>query len=906
MDKQATNTSHTLNYGDDEFMTKQPFRLTLLCLVCLSISVTAKAEVVFIPDPNLRAIIENKVGKAPGAAISPADMSLMTELKANNENIRNLTGLEYATNLMVLWLAENNISHLVPIAGLTRLIELDLSANSISNIAPLARLTNLRGLYLGENYISNISPLAGLTQLRYLILAQNRISNILYLRGLTQLEVLGLWTNSVSDISPLARLTSLTGLDLGANAIADISALAGLTNLAELWINDNSISDLSPLVANSGLRTGDTVDVDSNPLSHAAVNSHIPTLRSRGVTVELQHITAQQNAVNIPDPNLRNAIEQILRKARGAAITAADMRTLVEVGATSENVTNLTGLEHATNLKKLWLQDNFISDLSPIAGLTRLTVLDLRDNLISNISPLARLTSLTGLGLGQNSITNISPLAGLTQLNILGLSDNSISDLWPLVANSGLRNGDEINVKDNPLSHRSLNTHIPTLQSRGVIVHFDQGVAQPQNVNIPDSNLRNAIEQLLGKARGSTITADDMARLSILDATEENIRNLTGLEHATNLTELWLRDNFISDISPIAGLTRLTVLDLRDNLISNISPLARLTSLIGLGLGQNSITNISPLARLTSLIELGLGQNNITDISPLAGLTRLNILGLSDNSISDLWPLVANSGLRNGDEVNVTGNPLSHRSLNTHIPTLQSRGVNVQFDQGVAQPQNVNIPDSNLRNALEQILGKARGATITVADMQTLVIVSANSKNIYNLTGLEHATNLTELGLADNLISDISPIAGLTRLTVLDLRDNSISDFSALARLTNLTALGLADNLISDISPLALLTNLTVLNLAINNISNIAPLAGLTNLTHLNLDENSISDISPLARLTRLTELYLQDNSISDLWPLVANSGLGNGDKLNVKENPLNDLSFNTHIPTLESRGGNV
>ena len=129
------------------------------------IPAVASAQVVFIPDPSLRSIIEQKVGKAPGAAISPADMERMTELRANNENIRNLTGLEHATNLIVLWLAENNISHLVPLEGLTRLTELDLSANSISNIASLARLTNLRGLYLGENYISNLAPIARLTQL---------------------------------------------------------------------------------------------------------------------------------------------------------------------------------------------------------------------------------------------------------------------------------------------------------------------------------------------------------------------------------------------------------------------------------------------------------------------------------------------------------------------------------------------------------------------------------------------------------------------------------------------------------------------------------------------------------------------------------------------------------------------
>jgi internalin A len=42
-------------------------------------------------------------------------------------------------------------------------------------------------------------------------------------------------------------------------------------------------------------------------------------------------------------------------------------------------------------------------------------------------------------------------------------------------------------------------------------------------------------------------------------------------------------------------------------------------------------------------------------------------------------------------------------------------------------------------------------------------------------------TNLRELYLFGNEISDISPLSELTNLTVLSLRDNEISDISELA-----------------------------------------------------------------------------------------------------------------------------
>ena len=80
-------------------MTKQPFRFTLFLLICVLIPLTATAQTVNIPDSNLRAEIEEALGKASGASITTADMAKLTRLEAKNANISNLTGLESATNL---------------------------------------------------------------------------------------------------------------------------------------------------------------------------------------------------------------------------------------------------------------------------------------------------------------------------------------------------------------------------------------------------------------------------------------------------------------------------------------------------------------------------------------------------------------------------------------------------------------------------------------------------------------------------------------------------------------------------------------------------------------------------------------------------------------------------------------
>ena len=180
----------------------------------------------------------------------------------------------------------------------------------------------------------------------------------------------------------------------------------------------------------------------------------------------------------------------------------------------------------------------------------------------------------------------------------------------------------------------------------------------------------------------------------------------------------------------------------------------------------------------------------------------------------------------------------------------------------------VNIPDTNLRAAIAETLGKSADAPITVEEMKELTILWVVNKGVRDLTGLQHATNLTQLGLPLNRISDLSPLVGLTELNYLQLSANKISDISGLTGLTKLAFLQVHLNGISDVSPLAGLTGLNNLNLGFNAISDVSSLAGLTNLEWLGVYNNQISDISPLAGLTNLKWLGVHNNEITDLSPL--------------------------------------
>ena len=182
------------------------------------------------------------------------------------------------------------------------------------------------------------------------------------------------------------------------------------------------------------------------------------------------------------------------------------------------------------------------------------------------------------------------------------------------------------------------------------------------------------------------------------------------------------------------------------------------------------------------------------------------------------------------------------------------------------------MPNAVLRTAVRKQLGLAEAEALTKEKMLELTSLRVTrayndrSTEITNLSGLEHATNLTALEIDNTVVgidnrstlSDLGPLTGLTNLTVLILSSHNLSNLTPLAGLTNLQELYLADNAIVDTSALSGLTNLTMLYLVDNAIVDVSPLSGLTNLTVLELQGNAVEDVSALSGLTNLTWLNLR------------------------------------------------
>ena len=289
--------------------------------------------------------------------------------------------------------------------------------------------------------------------------------------------------------------------------------------------------------------------------------------------IDITNLLPDPKVVSIPDPKLALAVRETLELKPNDAITQLVMRRLILFRASDRQITDLTGLEHAHNVRDLFLDNNQIRDLTPLSGLTELTLLELSENPINDIKPLTKLKNLSRLECRNAQIRDITPIARLTSLRKIDLTGNPISDIAPL---TGLTNLSEL--------------HLGSSQQK-----------------ISD------ITPLTGLV--------NLNALVLISASVTDIRLMTRF---TQLTYLNLYDVPVNDISHLIGLTKLKSLSLVSCKISDVRSLSELKNLEVLALSDNQISDVTPLAQLVNLKELRLEGNPIKDTKPLHTLLRKN------------------------------------------------------------------------------------------------------------------------------------------------------------------------------------------------------------------------------------------------------------------------------------------
>ena len=195
----------------------------------------------------------------------------------------------------------------------------------------------------------------------------------------------------------------------------------------------------------------------------------------------------------------------------------------------------------------------------------------------------------------------------------------------------------------------------------------------------------------------------------------------------------------------------------------------------------------------------------------------------------------------------------------------------------------------------------------------TLEELDASDNMLTDLTVLGSLSALQTLTLANNRITDISPLAGCKSLTYVDLSYNyglnsdnterGISDLSPLFENTQLRTLIAGHNLISDVEGIEALEELSYLDLTDNYLDSLAPLAEAASLETVLLHSNALTSLDPLAGNTTIRTLDVSLNMISNFDAINTMPALRS---LTWEQNNIQDYSaidaFEERMSALQNR----
>ena len=429
----------------------------------------------------------------------------------------------------------------------------------------------------GESYDASTTEL----DLRGRGLGNGVLQELLQLHALSRLS---LADNAISDLGPLAGLGGLRSLDLGGNRVTDLKPLAKLSNLRSLNLDGNPVRDLRPLYGLEELVSLSLLGVELPEEELAALSAALPfcTILSDGEKEDVQSIWFSGVCFSTD-------------------VTELDLSGL--------GLREIECLSVCTELRKLTLADNEISDLSPLMNLQNLERLRLAGNQISDLRPLMGLSTLRQLDVSRNAVGDTSALGGLEKLQSLDLSDNPVKDFSGL---KKLRNLETLRLENTGITDEDLPVLYEMNKLNLLTLDRNEGLTaeamKALRAQMPDCAISHGSLVLVVSLGGEDFRTDSTSLF--LEGTE--ISNLIGLEKFECLETVQLSRNSIEDLSAFQNThSRDTIryLDLSFNKIQDLSPLASLSALETLDLRSNSISSLGPLMRMNSLKKLDLSGN---------------------------------------------------------------------------------------------------------------------------------------------------------------------------------------------------------------------------------------------------------------------------------------------------------
>lgn len=497
--------------------------------------------------------------------LEPGDLEYESIIYSSPSSLTSLNGLQYAKNLIALSIKGYPIEDLSALSTLNSLRILNLQTGLWFDPEAFSNLDNLNQLRL-EGYINQetIHTCSGLGNLRSL--------NIGYYsyEGVSLNEFREGNGNPAADFTPLENLEFLCDLNINELMIEDISSLGNLTNLNNLSINNDIITDIAPIGNLTNLRS---LSLYSNSISDVSPLVNLRLLKE----------------LNLELNPLKNA--ELLNSMKN-------------------------------NLRELWLDASVYKDGS-----------DFYELKYEGCVVYARSKSPDEYGFNAEEIVNINNdelYQGirdcLSAIEKESADDITIADIFNLEVLIIVHHGEEFDENVLNCCNKYLN--------RYEIIHTDQ------NFDLDFLNFAKNLKVLyIRDYEISDISiVESLDSLELIVFNDNNISDLSPLMNLNSLKAAEFANNQIEDISPLVDrITTLQSINLSDNLIADLSPFiyAQYTEIHEIWLWNNKITDISPLLSLETIHNIGIGENNISNLSPLLDLTELKMLSIDETQLSD-------------------------------------------------------------------------------------------------------------------------------------------------------------------------------------------------------------------------------------------------------------------------------
>uniref|UniRef100_A0A669QJU4 Leucine rich repeat containing 9 n=1 Tax=Phasianus colchicus TaxID=9054 RepID=A0A669QJU4_PHACC len=396
--------------------------------------------------------------------------SMITVLNLDDQHLFKISNLEKLEHLRWASFSNNNLTQVEGLESCLNLEELTLDENCISTLDGISKLTKLTRLSVNNNHLTSLKRhvFENLSHLHYISVENNRIASLVGLKKTHSLIELYISYNCIStsqEIYHLKGLTNLIILDMSGNGIVwkqdnyrlfvlfhlpSLNALDGISvepaegecakdlfggKLTSDMIADRlGHSDFTEMQeldwANSNIRLANVLTVLCLNYNH--IESILPGQKSADELTNRQQLHRKVISSGYGQQEYTKG-----RRDAGFEENLPPIMQSLEVLHLGHNgITDMAYLQlsRLKNLKFLFLQGNFISQIEGLEGLQFLQELVLDHNRIKRISQgsLAGQSGLQTLNLEKNHIRELNGLKPLVKLEKLFLQFNRIQEFSEL------------------------------------------------------------------------------------------------------------------------------------------------------------------------------------------------------------------------------------------------------------------------------------------------------------------------------------------------------------------------------------------------------------------------------------------------------------------------------------------